>query len=140
MCMDMPNQIGNDRVAYMVENRKKLEAERHQFGIKHGFVGKRSQYFKDCLVIRWKHRTRKDKNFIDYDRINEWAELCNEISEKYNLYDDKNPLLESELKLLKVGIYVFRSFSLTWAIPNEFKEIQEYVLSKVPAWAIVSKK
>jgi len=152
MCMDMPtvekvaldaslNYVvkSYDRVSYMIENSKRLEEERHQFSIKHGFAYKRPQYFKNCLVIGWKHRKRKDKNFIDYDRIKEYAALCHEMSEKYKLYDEKDPLLDCDLRLLKIGIYSSYSFFKTWAIPNEFQEIQEYILQKLPEWAVVKK-
>lgn len=129
----------NDRVAYMVENLERLEEERHQFSIKYGFAYKRPQDFKNCIVIGWKHRKRKDKSFIDYDRIKEYAALCHEISEKYKLYDEKHPLLDCDLRLLKIGIYSFHSFFKTWAIPNEFQEIQEHILQKLPEWAVVKK-
>jgi hypothetical protein len=133
--------MNNDRVEYMVNNLKQLEQRRFQFSKEYGFAYKRPQNYKDCIVVRWKPRKRKDKNFIDYDRIEEYVAICHEISQKYNLYDEKDLLLESSLRLIKIGIYVSPSYHLnTWAIPNEFKEIQEYVLSKLPSWATVSFK
>ena len=130
----------NDRVQYMIDNTLKLENDRYQFSVKHGFSGKRPQHFKDCIVIRWKHRKRKNKDFIDYERIEEYVALCHEISQKYNLYNEKHPLLESSLRLLGVGIYVFSEWNKVWAIPNEFKRIQEFILPKLPVWAMVTKK
>jgi hypothetical protein len=40
-----------------------------------------------------------------------------------------------------IGIYVCNEWGHhTWAIPNENKEIQEYVLGKIPSWAKVVHK
>lgn len=134
------SKINNDRVQYMIENLQKLEQDRFEFVLKYGFRN-RTQNFNDCIVVRWKHRKRKDKDFIDYERIEEYASLCHEISEKYNLNDERNPLLEFRLKALKVGIYVFFEWNhQTWAIPNEFKEIQEFIIPKLPSWAFLTKK
>lgn len=133
--------MNDDRVQYMIENLKQSQSDKHQFSIKHGFAYKRPQNFKDCIVIRWKHRRRKDKDFIDYERIKECADLCHEISEKYDLYDENHVFLEFDLRAIKVGVYAFFGWSYKiWAIPNEFKEIQEFIIPKLPAWAIVTRK
>jgi len=58
-----------------------------------------------------------------------------------NLWVEDYPFLETGLLLLKIGIYVFYSWDYqSWAIPNENKEIQDYVLSNLPKWAKVSVK
>lgn len=120
----------------MVENRQRLETLRHDFALKHGFAYKRTQNYKNCVVIRWKASQKKYK--INYERIEEYTALCAEISDKYKLWEEQDPFLESELRLAKIGIYVLCEWDYrTWAIPNENKEIQEYVLGKVPSWAKV---
>lgn len=117
----------------------KLEDDRHKFAIKYGFAYKRAQDFKNCIVIRWKTSPKKYK--ISHSRIDEYVKIANEISQKYDLYIEEYPLLSFDLLLLNAGIYVFSTFDYkAWAIPNENKEVQEYVLSKLPKWAKLSIK
>jgi hypothetical protein len=126
------------RVERLTEIQTKLEEERFQFGNKHGFVYKRPQNYKNCIVIRWKI-TRK-KYEINHTRLNEYGRITDELSKKFDLYMEEFPLLGVELRLLKIGIYVSWSSYPMWAIPNEFKEIQDYVLSNLPKWVQVSVK
>ena len=122
--------VDEERVKWLVENHKKLEEERWNFAVKHGFAYKRPQDFKNCIVIRWKWVF---KHKINYPLLEEYTKISHDLSDKYNLWDEKNILLETELRLIKAGIYCFTEFSNTvWAIPNEFKEVQDYVLSKIP--------
>lgn len=133
--------MNDDRVQCMVNTLKKLESDRYEFGIKHEFARKRPQDYKNCVVIRWKHRKRKNKDFIDYERIEEYVVLCHEITDKYQLRDEENSWLEFSLRAFKAGIYVSTHWDFhVWAIPNEFQEIQEFVLSKIPAWAVVTRR
>ena len=129
----------NDRIKFLVENHRRLEALRHDFALKHGFAFTRTQNYKNCVVIRWKASRKKYE--INYKRIEEYTALCAEISDKYKLWEEQDPFLESELRLAKIGIYVLYEWDYrTWAIPNENKEIQEYVLGKIPSWAKVVHK
>ena len=126
----------NDMVKILVENRQRLEALRHDFALKHGFAYKRTQNYKNCVVIRWKDSRKKYK--INYKRIEEYVAICNEISDKYKLWEEQDPFLEPQLRLVKIGIYALYDWDYqTWAIPNENKEIQEYILGKIPSWAKV---
>ena len=126
-------------VQKLIAIRTKLEDERHQFALKHGFAYKRAQDFKSCVVIRWK--TSRKKYEINHPRLDEYGKTTHELSEKYDLYVEEYPLLSVDLRLLKAGIYVFSSWDYqAWAIPNENKEIQDYVLSKLPKWVKVSVK
>ena len=112
---------------------------RRELAIKHGFAHKRTQNYKNCVVIRWK--TSRNKYEINYERIEEYVRLCKEISNKYNLWEEKDPFLEFELLLAKIGIYVLYEWDYnTWAIPNENKDIQDFVLSKIPSWGKVVRK
>jgi hypothetical protein len=122
---------------YITNNRRDLEQKRFEFAEKHGFRFKRPQDFKNCVTIHWKHRKRKG---IDYERIVEHAKIAREICKKYQLLDDKNPFLETALMLVKIGVYCSYSYHDVWAIPNSNKEIQEFVLSKLPKWAEVRHK
>lgn len=125
-------------VQKLIANRTKLADERHQFALKHNFLGKRSQNFKNCIVIRWK--TSRKNHEINYSRLDEFVRISHELSDKYDLWGE-DQLLESELRLVRAGIYVFSAWDYqAWAIPNENKEIQDYVLSKLPKWAKVSVK
>jgi len=128
-------------VEYMTNNYRTLEALRHEFGIKHGFCYKRAQHYKDCIVIHWKHRKkRSDKSFIDYERISDYVAVAHAVCDKYELRDDRHPLLDPDLMLAKIGIYCFISWHRTWAIPNVNKDVQDFVLSKLPDWAEVRHK
>jgi len=127
------------RVRQLVELRKRLENERWAFAQKHGFAYTRAQNFKNCIVIRWK--TSRTKYKIIYPRIEEYTKIAHDLSDKYKLWNDEDPFLDSSLRLLGAGIYCFNEWGHnTWAIPNEYKEMQEYVLSKLPKWAKVSMK
>ena len=127
-----------ERVKELTNIRLELEDKRHKFAVKHGFAWKRAQNFKNCIVIRWK---TINNGKIDYQKIDEYVDLCHHLSDKYNLWIEKYPLLESQLRFINVGIYCFYEWShQTWAIPNESKELQEYILSKLPKWARVSVK
>ena len=118
---------------------KELLSARREFAAKHCFAYKRAQNFKNCIVIRWKTSTKK--HVISHSRIDEYVEISGQLSDKYNLWVEDNPLLEIELRLLKANIYVFTTWDYkAWAIPNEYKEVQDYVLSKLPKWAKVSIK
>jgi hypothetical protein len=130
----------NPSVEYMVANLKKLEKLRHQIAVDHGFAYKRAQHFKNCVVIRFKHRKRKNKDFIDHERIEEYVGIAHAISDHYQLWDEKHMFLEAELRLAKIGIYVKLSWCNIWAIPNSLPELQEYVLGLLPEWAEVTKK
>lgn len=123
----------------LVENRQRLETLRHNFAIKYNFAYKRTRDYKNCVVIRWKASRKKYE--INYKRIKEYVTLCEEISDKYKLWEEQDLFIESELRLAKIGIYVLYEWDYkTWAIPNENKEIQEYVLGKIPSWAKVVHK
>lgn len=136
--MDKTSKL-SPRVRQLVELRKDLENKRHEFAKKHGFAYTRAQNFKNCIVIRWK--TSRVKYEINHPRIEEYVKIANELSDKYGLWNDVDLLLEISLRLLGAGIYCFNEWGHnTWAIPNEYKEIQEYVLSKLPKWAKVSVK
>jgi hypothetical protein len=127
-----------ERVQWLVENRKKLMDEKHAFAVKHGFAYKRSQNYKDCVVIRWKASQVKYK--INHPRIEEYVSVCHAVSDKYNLWDEDDPFLDSDLRLMQAGIYCITEWEHpTWAIPNEFKEVQDFVLSSLPKWAKVSR-
>lgn len=122
-----------------LSKHKEMLAARREFAIRHGFAYKRAQNFKDCIVIRWKTSTKK--NEINYSRIDEYVEISSQLSDKYDLWVKDNPFLEIELRLLKANIYVFTTWDYNaWAIPNEYKEVQDYVLTKLPKWAKVSIK
>lgn len=132
----------DNRIAYITANKRKLENDRQAFAVKHSFWLKRAQDFKHCVVIRWKHRKKKnDKDFIDYERIDQWVDITHNLCDKYELWDERHPFLDTDLMLSKIGIYCFYSWDCkTWAIPNDNKEIQEYVLSQLPAWVKVTTK
>lgn len=137
----MAEEIEPPDVEYMTANLRKLQDARHQFAIKHGFAWKRPQHFKDCVVIHWRNRRRKDKNFIDYERINQYVDVAHDVCNKFNLNDPKDILQEISLKVLKGGIYCFSSWMHTvWAIPNSNAEVKAYVLEHLPAWADVKEK
>lgn len=136
------------RVKYMIKNRKKRTEELYQFRLKHGLIYKRPQHYKNCIVIRWKTVRNPFKKGSDcemtplhYKRIEEYVKISHEVADHYDLWDKKDMFLEEELRLYKVGIDVHcQSYYKLWAIPNEFKEIQDFVLNKVPKWAKVTKK
>lgn len=134
------------RVDYMIANRRNLEDQQHQFCIKHGFAWKRPQNFKNCVVIRWKHRKRKKdlvkqvNTFIDYERIESYVAFCHKLEKRYKLTDERDLFLDSELKLFKAGIYCFcDGYSKVWAIPNSNRKIK-YILKNLPSWAVVARK
>jgi hypothetical protein len=125
----------------MVANLRELEEFTHNFAVKHGFAYRRAQDYKKCLVIRWKHRTRKDKNFIDHERIEEYVKVSHAVRDKYGLWDEKHPLLDSQSVLAKAGIYCITSWhNRLRAIPDEYKEVQDFVLSLLPSWVTVTRK
>lgn len=127
------------RVQQLIAIRREREEARHEFAVKHGFAYKRAQNFKNCIVIRWK--TSRIKYEINYPRIEEYVKISHDLSDKYKLWHKDDLLLDAELRLFKGGIYVFHEWDHhTWAIPNEYKEMQDYVLSKLPKWAKVSVK
>lgn len=127
------------KVKYMIENTRKLEDLRHQLALDCGFAYKRPQYYKNCVVIRFSWRKRKDKSFIDYERIEECTTLKHMICDHYDLHDMNHLLLDYDLSLAKVGIYCRREEHV-WAISNDKEKVQKYVLSKLPAWAKVTIK
>jgi len=116
---------------------EELSNIKHEFSKKHGFAYKRPQDFRNCIVIRWK---TSNKSKINYDHIDDYVRLCHHLCDKHNL--EELPLfIDNDLKLIKIGIYCFCSWDCqTWAIPNEYKELQDYILSKVPKWAKISVK
>ena len=127
------------KIESMVANIRKLEALRHQLAIDYGFAYKRPQNFKNCIVIRWKLRKRKSEDFIDYERIEECTCVKHMVCDHYDLWDSKHMLLDYDLMLAKVSIYCRREEHI-WAIPNDKKKVQDYVLSKLPSWAKVTVK
>ncbi len=128
----------NKRVKQLVKILEDREEECHQFALKHGFAYKRPQDFKDCILIKWKW---VKKGIIDYPKLEEYTALSHKISDRYNLWVKEDLLLESRLRLFKGGIYCFSDWLChAWAIPNEFKEVQDYVLRNLPEWAEVRVK
>jgi hypothetical protein len=117
--VEVATKSDQSKIDYMVANRHSLEEQQ-------------------CIVIKW--RTAK-KYKPNYARIDEYVAVCHDLSEKYKLNDEKDILLESALKLIKINIYVGYQFSYQyWVIPNEFKDIQDDVLSRLPDWAEVQRK
>lgn len=130
-----------DRIEYLVNDLRNLEKAAHEFAKQNGFWPARPQDFKDCLLISWKLRKRKDKDFIDYERINQKVDIAHQIFEKYDIYDEKHPLLDFRLMLFKAGIYSFYDwYHEKWAIPNHNKEMQDFLLPLLPTWAEVKHK
>ena len=131
----------DERIAYMINNLQQLEQGRWEFANKYGFAYKRVQDYKNCLVIRWPHRKKKkDKNYIDHDRIQVMVNVAHALRDKYGAWDEKHMLLSSDDVFHTIGVYSHHSFTKVWAIPNEFKEVQEFVLSRLPDWAVVRNK
>lgn len=138
----------DERVEYMIANRDKRTKELHEFRIKHGLIYKRPQHYKNCLVIRWKtvrNPFKKGSNCemtpLHHKRIEEYVQISHAIADKYELWDEKDIFLEEELRLYKIGIDIHHQcYYKLWAIPDEFKEIQELVLKNLPKWAIAVKK
>lgn len=127
------------RVQQLIAIRTKLELARQEFSDKHGFAFKRAQNYKNCIVIRWK--ASRVKYEINYPRIEEFTKISHELANEHDLWIKEYPLIESQLLLCQIGIYSFHEWGhITWAIPNEFKEIQDCVLSRLPKWAKVSVK
>jgi len=133
---DIP--VDNERVEKLTQLYRTMEKARHEFAIKHGFAYKRPQNFKNCIVIRWK--TTRERYGINYPRIEEYTKISHEIADKYNLWDAEFPLLDADYRLFKAGIYSFTEFHRTWAIPNEYKELQDYIIPKLPKWAKLTRK
>lgn len=128
----------DENVIKRIESRSKLVDDKHNFAIRYGFAYKRSQDFKDCIVIRWKPLGSKQK--INYARIEEYVDFCHTLIKKYNLLDENNLFLDLDLKLMKTNTYCITEWNHhTWAIPNEFKTIQKFVLTNLPKSAKVSK-
>ncbi len=129
------------RVDYMIKDIRRIEENRHQYAIKHGFAWKRPQDFKNCIVIYWRYREKKNKpGFIDYERIDEYVAVAHAIRDKYNLFDERHPLQDAQSYLSKIGIHSGIYTHTVWAIPNEHKELQDYVLSILPPWADAVRK
>lgn len=127
------------RVARLVAKHEKESENRMAFAAKFDFSFKRPQYFKNCITIRWK--ATKKKYEIDHDRLREYTKICEDLSDKYGLWEEDDPFMDTESRLLKAGIYLTSSSDFhLWTIPNEYKEVQDYVLSKLPEWAKVTKK
>ncbi len=125
-----------ERVRRLVESRKRLTELRLAFAAKHGFSFKRSQDFKNCVVIRW-----KSGKGINHPRIDEYVQVCHDLCDKYDLWDKDDPFLDTELKLFRIGILVITEWDHhAWAVPDEYKEVQDYVLTKLPQWAKVVRK
>lgn len=132
-------KFSDSRVKFLYDNRKRLETLRLELSFKYGFSFKRTRNYKNCVVIRWKSSRTKCR--VNCKRIDEYIKICKEISDTFSLWEEQDPFLESELRLAKIGIYVLYEYSyITWAIPNEKKDIQDFVLSKVPKWAKVTYK
>jgi hypothetical protein len=118
-----------------------LSEELHQFAVKYNFSYKRPQYFKNCIVIRWKTSSKPYKlTRLVYNRIEEYVRLAHDLTDKHNLWDANDSFCDEELRLFRIGIYVGNGTIKYWAIPDDFKETQDYVLSKLPKWAKVVKK
>lgn len=116
------------------------ENEKFEFSKKHGFINARPQDFKNCITIHWKQRKRKDKSFIDHERITEYVDVMHKVFDKYipNWSED---WLDSEYRLSTIGIDSFTHWMhKVWAIPNEHKEIQDFVVFMLPEWAEVRVK
>jgi hypothetical protein len=129
-----------ERVDYMTENLKKLKELRLAFADQHGFSFKRPQNFKKCIVIYWKAIVAR-KHQINQKKLEEYIQLTHHLSDKYELWDEKHLLFDSELRLAKIGIYSFSSWDRpVWAIPDAHKRLQKYVLNRLPDWAKVSIK
>jgi hypothetical protein len=127
----------NALVKRLIEIRKEREKELYEFKLKYDLIYKKPQYFRNCIVIRWRW-SRKYK--INYPHLEEYVDFCHHLSNKYNLSHKEDPFLDNHLKLYKIGIYCFDEFCKIWAIPDEYKEIQDYVISKLPKWIQVSRK
>lgn len=129
----------DERIRYMTEQYQILEETRHEFAIKHGFAYTRPHNFRHCLIIKWGWIDKNHK--INYPKLEEYVQISHTLSDDYDLWDKKHPLLDSELKMIKAGLYSFQSGNHRyWAIPNENKDLQKYILNKLPKWAIVIEK
>jgi len=126
----------------MVSRKSILEQENEmfEFSKKHGFAWARPQDFKNCITIHWKQRKRKDKKFIDHKRIIEQVDIMHRIFDKY-ITNWTEEWLDSEYRLSTIGIYSFtHCMHKVWAIPNEYKDVQDHVISMLPEWAEVRVK
>lgn len=130
------------RVERLVEIHRVMEERIHQFAVKYGFAYKRPQYFKKCVVIRWKTSPKKNVLYgINYPQIEEYTKFSHGLCDKYGLWDMEDILQGIDFMLIKAGIYVFHQWNYKmWAIPDENKEVQEYVLNNLPKWAKVTRK
>jgi hypothetical protein len=116
------------------------ETESFEFSKKHGFAWVRPQDFKNCITIHWKYRRKRNKTFIDYDRITEQVDIMHRIFDKY-IPNWTEEWLDSEYRLSTIGIHSFTHYChKVWAIPNEYKDIQDHVISVLPEWAEVRVK
>ncbi len=118
-------------------NRDELVEIRHAFAVKHGFIYKSPQYHKNCIVIRWKING-------SFKKANEYFDVCNKVFVNYKLINASGKedwLIETSLRLVMANIYdsVFWDYH-HWSIPNEFKEVQEYVMTLLPKWAKMTRK
>ncbi len=122
----------SNRVQTLAELFKSQDEARHEFAKKHGFAYRRAQDYRDCVVIRWKAGKAFTKAW--YGKIDEYVALASDLSNEYNLWIE-------EVRMLGTGIYVLtEGDNHVWAIPNEYWDVQENVLAKVPKWAKVSYK
>jgi hypothetical protein len=127
-----------NRVEQLVTKRQAAAERRHAFAIEHGFAYKRPQDFRNCIVIRWKFCDKKYQ--VNYDKLAEYSEVYRLLGETYGLFEADDPFLDSEYVVLKAGVFSCEHYCRVWAIPNQFKSTQEFVLARIPKWAKVSYK
>lgn len=128
----------SDRVERLTKHYEKWRQYRSELGDKYDFSYKRPQNYKNCLVIRWKKKLSSPVTSADFT---EEAEVKHTIYAKYGVDEsDLDWFMDSEFKLAKVGIYVYRSNFPIWAIPNDNKELQDFVLTLLPKWVKLTYK
>ncbi len=124
--------------------------DRAKFMDKHGFSFTKPRNFKNCLVVRFPHRDipyAGDPSLkFDYERASEIGHLWNSVIRTFSKRRDflNNISLGEELGLPRLGIYTTRvgikTYIKLWAIPNEYKKVQDFVLENMPSWAKVTWK
>lgn len=106
----------------------------NQFAEKHGFLSQGTQAFKNCLLIKFDFGGKT----IRRQRIIEKTEFQAKV---FKHFEKQPPIsfsdaMDTEGRLVNLGIYLSYHWDRPyWAIPNEFSEVQAFVIQYCPIWA-----
>lgn len=111
----------------------------------HGFYMKAPHYWKNCLVLKFDFGRFSQESGPTrtkfHQKVKEKTSFLFTVLDRFETSARKSGGLDMEGRLVELGIYQTYYWSKPhWGIPDQFPEVQAYVLQNLPEWVEVKKR